>query len=300
VIPVILDTDLGTDIDDHWAVAMLLGCPELDVRLITTASGDTTYRAQLLAGVLKAAGRTDIPIGIGPATAMLEGVDLHIVPGAAAETPLDSYPGTVLPDGVGAIIDVITRSEAPVTVITIGPITNLAAALDRDPSIVERSRVVSMAAFLRGSQSAGAQPEYNVIADVPAFRRVLESSWDLTLAPIDTCGLIVLDGDRYAPLRDSTSATLETVMRSYREWSEHPSFASPDVSPERQTSVLFDTLAVYLAYDHEHVAVESLDLVIDDAGVVSESPEGRPVHVAITWRDFDGFLDHLVGRLSTV
>ena len=53
-IPVILDTDLGTDIDDSWAIAYMLKCPELDVKLITTATGDTTYRAKLCAGLLSA------------------------------------------------------------------------------------------------------------------------------------------------------------------------------------------------------------------------------------------------------
>ncbi len=64
-IPVILDTNLGTDIDDSWAIAYMLKCPELDVKLITTATGDTTYRAKLCARLLRAGGRTDVPIGIG-------------------------------------------------------------------------------------------------------------------------------------------------------------------------------------------------------------------------------------------
>jgi hypothetical protein len=66
-IPVILDTDIGDDIDDTWALALLLRSPELDVKLVTTATGDTTYRAQIVARLLEVAGRTDVPVGIGPA-----------------------------------------------------------------------------------------------------------------------------------------------------------------------------------------------------------------------------------------
>ncbi|HAL43210.1 MAG TPA: nucleoside hydrolase, partial [Gammaproteobacteria bacterium] len=47
-IPVILDTDIGFDVDDVWALAFLLRCPELDVRLITTCTGDVAYRAALV------------------------------------------------------------------------------------------------------------------------------------------------------------------------------------------------------------------------------------------------------------
>lgn len=64
-IPVILDTDIGLDVDDVWALAHLLNCPELDIKLITTCTGDTTYRAALVAKMLEVAGRTDISIGVG-------------------------------------------------------------------------------------------------------------------------------------------------------------------------------------------------------------------------------------------
>lgn len=64
-IPVILDTDIGGDIDDTWALAMLLNSPELDLKLVVTDTGNTTYRAKVAAKLLEVAGRTDVPIGIG-------------------------------------------------------------------------------------------------------------------------------------------------------------------------------------------------------------------------------------------
>jgi len=64
-IPVILDTDIGFDIDDLWALVMILKSPELDIKLITTDTGDTYYRAKLVAKTLEIANRTDIPIGVG-------------------------------------------------------------------------------------------------------------------------------------------------------------------------------------------------------------------------------------------
>src|SRR3954463_13133297 len=64
-IPVILDTDIGDDIDDTWALVMLLKSPQFDVKLITTTNGQQDYRARLIAKLLTVAGRTDIPIGLG-------------------------------------------------------------------------------------------------------------------------------------------------------------------------------------------------------------------------------------------
>ena len=63
--PVILDTDIGDDIDDTWALAMFLKSPDLDLKLVTTTCGKAEYRAKLIAKLLTAAGRTDIPIGLG-------------------------------------------------------------------------------------------------------------------------------------------------------------------------------------------------------------------------------------------
>ena len=63
--PVILSTDIGDDIDDTWALALLLKCPEVDVKLVIGDYGRKDYRARLLARFLEVAGRTDIPVGVG-------------------------------------------------------------------------------------------------------------------------------------------------------------------------------------------------------------------------------------------
>ncbi|MBM4043175.1 MAG: hypothetical protein FJ290_32205, partial [Planctomycetes bacterium] len=64
-IPVILDTDIGGDIDDTWALALLLKCPELDLKMVVTDTGDTVYRAKIAAKLLEVAKRTDVQVAIG-------------------------------------------------------------------------------------------------------------------------------------------------------------------------------------------------------------------------------------------
>ena len=111
-IPVILDTDIGDDIDDTWALILALKSPELDVKLVVTDFGNTEQRARLVARVLELAGRTDIPIGIG----IKENDD----PGPQAEWvkgyDLAKYPGRVHRDGVKALIDTVdglARADDP-------------------------------------------------------------------------------------------------------------------------------------------------------------------------------------------
>src|SRR5215471_18577162 len=98
-IPVILDTDIGDDIDDTWALVMLLKSPRFDVKLITTTNGQSEYRARIVAKLLTIGRRTDIPIGLGPGAA--EGPERER--DWISDTRLEHYGGTVHRDGVAAL-----------------------------------------------------------------------------------------------------------------------------------------------------------------------------------------------------
>ena len=124
-IPVIYDSDLGDDIDDTWALVMLLQSPELDVKLVLADYQNATYRAKLMAKLLTVAGRTDIPVGIGIHKADKTGRQSAWL----GDYKLDQYKGTVHQDGVKALIDTIHGSPDPVTLICVGPVPNIKAAL---------------------------------------------------------------------------------------------------------------------------------------------------------------------------
>ena len=66
--PVILDTDIGTDVDDTWALALIMRSPELELKAATLVSYDTAFRARLTAKLLRTEGHPDIPLGLGPTT----------------------------------------------------------------------------------------------------------------------------------------------------------------------------------------------------------------------------------------
>src|SRR5580658_5119102 len=113
-IPVILATDIGDDIDDTWALGLLLQCPELSLKLVATDYGKAPYRAKLLAKFLEKTGHANIPIAVGPDVEPRgEGPQAEWV----KDYDLNSYPGGVRTDGVGAMVDVIMRSPQPMTLI---------------------------------------------------------------------------------------------------------------------------------------------------------------------------------------
>jgi inosine-uridine nucleoside N-ribohydrolase len=290
-IPVILDTDIGDDIDDTWALGLLLRSPELDLRLVTTDYLNTEYRARIVARLLEVAGRTDVPIGIGIKTGDAEGPQAPWI----KDFDWSKYKGKVIKDGVQALIDTIMHSTQRVTIISIGPPPNLKAALDREPGIAQRASFVGMFGCVRRGYDGKTkpEPEWNVKCDVGASRRVLSAPWDITITPLDTCGLVRLEGKRYAAVRESKDPLIRAVIENYRIWCGK--------NPERAdsaSSTLFDTVAVYLAISRELLVMEELGIRVTDDGMTVADPGAKKMNCALDWKSLQAFEDFLTKRLS--
>lgn len=296
--PVILDTDIGSDIDDTWALAALLHSPELKPLLITTTSGDTRYRAQVTTRLLEVAGRTDIPVGIGISHGTME--DRHRHQGPWVEgVDLDAYAGTLHKDGVGALIETIRSSPEPVTLISIAPSFNIARALEIAPEIAAKCHFVGMHGSIdRGyGPSSPPEPETNVRMDVPGFRKVLSAPWkSIRVTPLDTCGQVILEGQRFARIRESRHPVARACMENYRIWAKRVDWMSVDYEEER-TSVLFDNVAVFMAYSEQFIEWECFPISVRDDGLTERATEGRPVKVAMRWNDLNAFNDHITRRI---
>jgi inosine-uridine nucleoside N-ribohydrolase len=293
-IPVILDTDIGTDIDDTWAIAMMLKSPELDVKLIVSDSGDTTYRSKLIARMLEIAGRVDVPVGLGM---HFEGQQRYPQGPWVADYSFGDYPGIVHQDGVGAIIDTIMNSPEPITLICIGPVPNIAEALKREPRIVGNARFVGMHGSVykgyHGSEKISA--EYNVVQDVTACQKVFSASWDMTITPIDTCELVVLQGEVYQSVRHSSDPFNKAIMENYRLWLED---FDRSADFEVKSSRLFDTVAVYLAFTEKLLVMENLKIRVTDDGYTVVDEDAKQMNVAVDWKDLPAFEKILVDRLT--
>lgn len=293
-IPVILDTDIGTDIDDTWALVMLLNSPELDPKLITTVSGDTLYRAKLVAKLLKIAKR-NIPIGIGIGDPK---DSLNLQEPFIKDFDLNSYEGPIYSDGVSAIVNLVKKSKEPITIISIGTATNIAKAIEIYPELPQKCRFVGMhGSIYRGyGGKEGRDAEANVRYDVPSIRKVFSSSFiSKVITPLDTCGLVVLDGERYREIYNSNKPLVKALMENYKIWANFVPWTK--VNPEVSSSTLFDTVAIYLAYSQEFLEVEPIKIKITDDGFTIPDENGDEIKVAIRWKNLSSFLDHLVKRL---
>ena len=287
-IPVILDTDIGGDVDDAWALAFLLACPELDVKLIVSDSRNTVEKARIIAEFLQAAGRVDIPIGIGARSAGT----------TSSESWAAAYPGKVHADGVQALIDTIMASRTPVTLVAIGPVGNLEVALEREPRIVNHARLIVMGGSI-GKQEQG-EPgflEYNVAQNPKAAQKAYAAAWDVTMTPTDTAGKVQLEGEDYARVRDADNPMARLVMEQYRLWNQKQTKHARDIS--RTSSTLWDTVAIYLAFDQGFCRMRDIKLRVTDKGITQPSPDGKLTHVAIEWKGLGAFHKLLAERIAT-
>lgn len=295
-IPLILDSDIGDDIDDTWALLMLLRSPELDLKLVVSDYGNATYRCRLFAKLLELTGRTDIPIAMG--------LGHDDEPGRQSawigDYQLGDYPGRIHEDGVQTLIDTIKGSRQPVTLMCIGPVPNIAEALRRDPSIAENARFIGMHGSVRVGYGGAPEPsaEWNVKVDAQSLQQVFAAPWDCTITPLDTCGMVRLKDEKYRKIARSDDPWLRALLENYRVFLPLAPFIEPGTHPDKNSTTLFDTVAIYLAYDEDFVEMEDLPLrVTDDGYTVIDSEAGRNVHCAMGWKDLAAFEDALVDRL---
>ena len=307
-IPVIFDTDIGDDIDDTWALILLLQSPEFDIKLVTTAVNNTPAKAKIVAKILQIAGRTDIPVGIG----IQQNKNSHRQRAWVKDYKLSSYPGTVYRDGVKAVIDTIMNSPKPITVVAVGPLPNIAAALQREPRIANKAKFVGMHGSIRrgygGSSKVSA--EYNVRAFAKEARKVFTAAWDVTITPLDTCGIVHLKGQKYQKVLKANTPLAKALIENYRAWYKQGILNSKkDLSKEEvnkrvnqkcnsSSTTLFDTVGIYLAMSTKLVKMEKLGIAVTDDGYTRIDNKAKVINCATEWKDLSAFEDFLVDRLT--
>jgi purine nucleosidase len=201
---VIIDADPGTD--DALAILLALNSPELSVEAITVVAGNATA-SQGLANALKLvslAGRPDVPVAVGARKPLLQtlvtaeshGPDgLGNVSLPAARSSPDSRFGPDL------IIEMVHKYPHEVTLVPLGPLTNIALALSKDPSI---AGLVKEVVFMGGAISGGnvdAVAEFNIYVDPEAAQIVFKAGWPLTMVGLEIGRKALFTREHLAELR---------------------------------------------------------------------------------------------------
>lgn len=286
---VIVDFDIGDDIDDAFALAMILASPEFEVLGISTVWGDTALRVRLVQRFLHETGHDAIPVARGIAT---------------ASTTLFSqarwaerWPASDVPASVDLLLDAIARHPGEVTLIALGPLTNVAAALERDPiRFATLKRIVVMGGSVRRGYgrkryepATPAAREYNIATDAAAARRVFASGVPIVLFPLDST-LVRLDDVRRDELFAHGSPTTDALTLLYHQWS------NADQPWAGATPTLFDLVPVSTLIDPSICPLQPMRVVVTDDGYTREVPGLPNVRVCLA-SDGQRALDLLMSRL---
>lgn len=172
----LLDTDLGDDIDDALALALALRSPEIELIGVTTVFGDTRLRARLAKHVLHVFERNDIPVAAGISTPMLIRHPPSGVPQAAILTSGEEQSISTR-SGPELIIEQALAHPGRLTLLCIGPLTNVATALLKEARLFMAIRNIIM----MGGSSSIPFPEWNVRSDARAAQIVLSAGIPITL-----------------------------------------------------------------------------------------------------------------------
>jgi purine nucleosidase len=282
-IPVILDTDIGSDIDDAFALALIIKSPELELLGVTTVSGDTTPRARLAAKFLWEAGGKwrNVPVAAGISghpqpIAQTHWADGFTSPQLQKESAVDFLRGQ------------INQHPGQITLIAIGELTNVAALLKSDPAVAKKIKRI---ALMGGSIALGYKPgsppdpEWNIKSNPAAAQMVFSSGVPILMAPLDVTGMLKLDAAGRSRIFSQDTPVTNALAALYKLWNH-------------ETPILFDPMAVAMLLDPTLCQTQDLAVEVDDQGFTRVA-KGKPATATAGMStNADKFFEFYLGRVA--
>ncbi|MEK7992688.1 MAG: nucleoside hydrolase, partial [Planctomycetota bacterium] len=208
--------------------------------------------------------------------------------------------------------DTVMKSRGPIKIVAVGPLPNIAAALEREPRIAQKAEFVGMHGSVRLGYGGSAEisAEYNVKAFAKEAQKVFTAPWNMTITPLDTCGIVQIKDQKYQAVLKKNSALTRALLENYRAWyrqgildeqkdlSEAELNKRVDQKLNSSSTTLFDTVAAYLAMSTDLVKMEKLPIKVIDDGYTRIEQGAKVINCATEWKDLGAFEDFLVGRLT--
>jgi len=261
---IIFDTDPGTD--DAMALMLALNSPELDVRAITVVPGNVTAKQGLenALRMVSLANRCDVPVAGGAQHPLFQKlITAEFWHGKNGLADIELPPSKCKADehfGPDLIIQLVHASPHEITLVPVGPLTNIALAISKDPSIVP---LVKEVVIMGGSISGGnvnAAAEANIYNDPEAAQIVFQAGWPLTMVGLDV-GDKTLLSRKYLDQLNVKHGPVNDFMHSVAQFlvTLSAKFGSPGTP-------MYDPLAVGVAIDPTLVKAPALHVDVETRG----------------------------------
>lgn len=279
---IIFDCDLGDDIDDAFALAMVLTSPEFEILGLVMDYGNTPERARIACRMLYETGREDIPVVVGRQTREHYSAQFNWGKGFDKVQPIEQ-------SGVDFIIENLRRYPNEVILITVGPVPNMMDIIRKDAEALKLAKhVYSMYGSFYMGYGTGPVPdaEWNVRADVEASKLFSASGAKLTYAGLDVTTFVKWDEERRLRLLMRQSPLTNGLSALYTLWGH-------------ETPTLYDCVAVGMVLWPDLFGTRPAHVRVIDGGftVIDESQEPN-CNIGVSIKT-DEFLDRLMERYLT-
>lgn len=240
-LPIILDTDIGDDIDDALALAVILNCPEIELIGITTVFRNAPRRAVLAEHILQAWNRGEVPVCAGVSKPLLQAFEPQL--GSQFEVLGDEVLDQPTEHAVDFLIAETGAEEEeppenPITILAIGPLTNIALAIAKEPRLVSCAKLVLMGGMWN-SEAPGFRADWNVASDPEAAAMVFNSGIEITMIGLDVTARCVLEESHLAQIKANQSPQGGVLRQLLNVWTRDA----------KRAPVLNDPLAVLSLFD---------------------------------------------------
>jgi purine nucleosidase len=288
---IIIDTDIGDDIDDAFAVALALSSPEFQLLGFSASFGDTPTRAKMLDRMLGELGKSDIPVA--------QGIQANVNLTAFTQRRYaegGTFARASHPASVDFILNQARKYPGQVTLVAIGPLPNVGAAIDKDPAAFRKlKRVVIMGGSIRTmtdpygvAAPIAPHPEWNIKNDIAAAKKLFTLGVPLQVLPLDSTANLKLHEVARTALFAHGSMLTNILAGLYYEWSSYTRSATP---------ILYDPMTLASLLDPSLCPLTPMHVTVDDAGNTKETP-GAPNAQVCLKSDADAFLHFYVTRVA--
>jgi len=259
---IIIDTDIGDDIDDAFALALALQSGEINLRGVTTATGDTKTRAQLALRMLRESGHGSIPVATGRATRPPTTLTQE---GFAKDIDLR---GVRFPSAVDFNLAQIRKHPHQIELVAIGPLTNLGDMIDKDPATFRLlKRIVIMGGDIP-TEAEKASPEWNIKNDIAAAKKVFAAGVPMTVFPLNSTRLR-LDPEKRKTIFRHASPFTYMLTALYYQWGQ-------------ETPTLFDAMTIASLLRPDVCPTIPMQVSVDEKGSTVPSSGTPNVEVCLT------------------